>query len=301
MSKILISGGSGLIGRHISKLLIESNHNVAWLSREGGSWNGIKKHIWDPNNGIIDESAFEGIDHIIHLAGSGIVDKRWTASYKKEIIDSRVKSCELIYKVVEKKSIKLKSFIGCSAIGFYGAKQSDNLVYETNLPGENFYSESCVFWEKSYESIKNLGIRTVIIRTGIVLSKNSGAYPKMALPFKLGIGAAIGSGKQNFPWIHIDDIARLFVYTLFNEQLDGIYNAVASEIINNKEFSKLLAKSLNRPFFIPALPSTVLKFVMGEGACVVTEGLKISNEKIKKEGFIFKFEKSKDALSDIAF
>lgn len=299
MAKILITGGSGLLGKVISELLIQDKHQVVWLSREEGDWNGIKKYKWDINKKYINEKALEGIHAIVHLAGSGIADKRWTDSYKQEIIDSRVKSSELLFETIQKQQISLSTFVGGSAIGYYGANQSKQIIIEESAPGNDFLAKSCVLWENSYLPFVNSQTRTVIIRTGVVLSKNGGAYPKMALPFKFGFGAAIASGKQNFPWIHIKDIAGIFVFALFNKQVKGIYNAVGSEFISNKDFSKQLAHSLHKPFFLPNVPAAVLKLAMGEGAAMVTEGLKISNQKIKQAGYAFAYEHVKSALQDL--
>jgi len=300
MSKILITGGSGLVGTKVSEFLLKSNHEPVWLSREEGQVTSIKKFKWDIKSSYIDEKAFDGVEHIIHLAGAGIADKRWTKKYKKEIIDSRVKSSELLLNYIVKKNIPIKTLVGGSAIGFYGAKQSQTVFKENDHPGSDFLAESCIVWEKSYLPFASLGIRTPIIRTGVVLSKKGGAYKKMSPPFKFGLGAALGNGKQYFPWIHINDLANMFVYALFNENLNGVYNGVATELITNKHFSKLLAESFDKPFFLPNVPSGALHLAMGEGALMVTEGLKISNAKIKLTGFNFGFEKVNEALKELA-
>lgn len=299
MSKILITGGTGLIGRAISQELLKNNNQVAWLSRKEGSFEDIKIHKWDVSNNFICEKAFENVDYLIHLAGSGIADKKWSKVVKKEIIDSRVKSSELLFETIIKNKIKIKKFIGGSAIGYYGAQQNDNVIYENNIQGSDFLSESCVLWEKSYKNFIDAGIETAIIRTGVVLSKNGGAYPKMALPFKYGFGASLASGFQNFPWIHIDDVAKLFIHVLMSDNITGVYNAVASEFISNIEFSALLSQKLNTSFFLPNIPIFLLKLFIGEGACMLTEGLKISNEKIKKTGFNFEFETASQALTNL--
>jgi hypothetical protein len=299
MSKILITGGSGLVGNAISDLLLKKDHEPVWLSRESGTFKGIKKYKWDISKNYIDENAFVGVESIIHLAGTGIADKRWTINYKQQIIDSRIKSSELLFDHITKKNIKLKTLVGGSAIGYYGAIQSEKLFTEGDKSGTDFLAESCVLWEKSYQPFINAGIRTAIIRTGIVLSKNGGAYKKMAPAFKCGFGAALASGKQFFPWIHINDIAGIFVHTLLDQNTNGVYNAVGSELINNTDFSKQMAKSFNKPFFLPNVPEFLLKIAMGEGAAMVTEGVKISNQKIKDSGYKFEFDSLKKALKDL--
>lgn len=296
MAKILITGGSGLLGRAISQLLLKEGHEPLWLSRSEGSENGIRKFKWNLLSRSIDEKAFEGVEHIIHLAGSGIVDKRWSLAYKKELLESRVKSSELLQEYILKTKCPLKSFVGGSAIGYYGAVESDHVFTEDNLPGRDFLAETCVNWEKSYLPLTEAGIRTSVIRTGIVLSKNGGAYAKMVFPFKIGLGAAVGSGTQAFPWIHSDDIAALFVQALFDKKYRGVYNGVSSENTSNLDFSQQLAKSLHRPFFLPKVPAFILNLVLGERAVTLTKGAFVSNKKIKINGFQFKYEKLSDAL-----
>ena len=299
MSKILITGGSGLLGRTISKFLLNMNKQPVWLSREEGTFDQIKKYKWNVEKNYIDENAFDDIEGIIHLAGAGIVDHKWTTDYKKEILDSRVKSSELLFNYISKKNVDIKYIIGGSAIGFYNSSNRERVFTEDDEPGNDFMADTCVKWEKSYELFENFGIRTVIIRTGIVLSSEGGAYKKMVGPFKLGMGAAIASGKQFFPWIHINDIAGIFIHAAFNNNITGIYNGVGSEIITNKEFSKQLAKSLNKPFFLPNVPESALKLIMGEMAVTVTEGPKISNQKFKNTGYVFEFDNVKEALHDL--
>jgi len=300
MAKILITGGSGLVGSVISSKLLQNNHQPVWLSREGGDFKGIKKFKWDIDKNYIDEKAFEGIDGIIHLAGAGIADKRWTTEYKKQIIDSRVKSSELLFETISKNKFPVKTFVGGSAIGYYGAIQSQKTYTENDKAGNDFLAETCVLWEKSYEPFIKAGIRTTIIRTGIVLSNKGGAYAKMAPAFKMGFGAALASGNQYFPWIHINDIAGIYIHALFNQNINGIYNAVSSESINNCDFSKQLARSFNKPFFLPNVPKFLLKMAMGEGAIMVTDGVKTSNQKIKDSGYKFEFDSVEVALKDLA-
>jgi uncharacterized protein (TIGR01777 family) len=300
MSKILITGGSGLLGKAISEILLKNNEEVVWLSRKEGFYKGIKKYKWDIDAKFIDERAFENVEHIIHLAGAGIADKKWSLAYKTEIINSRVKSSALVYDYVKKLNLPLKTLVGASGVGFYGARCSQDVITELEGPFNDFLATTCVSWENSYKPFNELGIRTPIIRTGVVLSKNGGAYKKMILPFKFNLGCSLGSGKQYFPWIHINDIASIFVYALKNEAMTGIYNATASEQVTMNTFCKQLVKSINRFTFLPNIPTFALKLVMGEGYVMLTEGLKINNKKIINEGFKFQFEKLSDALSNIA-
>ncbi|PBQ30396.1 TIGR01777 family protein [Sphingobacteriaceae bacterium] len=308
MAKILITGGSGLVGKAISDLLLTQGHEVRWLSREASqSPSGSGKIVsfkWDIKTAYIDEKAMEGLDHIIHLSGAGIIDKRWTEAYKRELVDSRVKSTELLFKTISKRAPKLKSFIGASAVGYYGSDVTDHVFTETDEAvldnsRHDFLAEVCIAWENSYKPIAQTGLRTAIIRTGIVLSKEGGAYAKMVTPFKFGLGAAIASGKQYFPWIHIKDLAQIYVYALFQDNVSGAYNAVSSVSINNDNFSRALAKSLNKAFFLPNVPEFALKLALGERAVTITRGVQISNEKIKAAGYNFAFDDLEEALRSL--
>ncbi len=300
MTKVLITGGSGLLGRAISDILLKNNDEVVWLSREEGQYNSIKKYKWDVNAEFIDERAFENVEHIIHLAGAGIADKKWTNAYKKEIINSRIKSSELILNYIKKLNLPIKTLVGASAVGFYGARRSEQLINETEKPYSDFLAQTCVAWEDSYKPFKELGIRTPIIRIGVILSKHGGAYKKMLPPFKYNLGCSIGSGKQYLPWIHVNDVANIFIFALKNNSLKETYNAAANELVTMNEFAKQLAKSINKFIFLPNVPTFILKLVLGESHLMVTEGLKISNQKIKDAGFKFEFEKLSNALKQLA-
>ena len=299
MAKILITGGSGFVGRAISEAALKQGHQPIWLGREAGEWKGIKKYKWDIDTSYLDERALEGVDHIIHLAGAGIADKRWTERYKQEIIDSRIKSSALLFDYLSKGKHGVKSLAGASAIGYYGARQSKHLFNEEDFPGTDFLAKTCLLWEKSYFPFGSAGIRTVTVRTGLVLGKEGGFYKKMLPFFKLGAGFSLGNGQQYFPWIHVDDLVSIYLYALQNEATCGAYNAVGSELVTNKEVSKRLAQSLHSPFFLPGAPSFLLNMGLGESAVMLTEGLKISNGKIKQAGFKFQFETVKDAFDNL--
>lgn len=300
MAKILITGGTGLIGSAICKLLLETGHTPALLSRREDKKNKIRHYQWDISRNYIDGDAFENVDYIIHLAGAGIAERRWTESYKKVILESRVKSSSVLFDFISKHNLKIKSLTGGSAMGYYGARTSEHLFTENDPSYPDFLGETCLQWEQSYAPFTELGIRTNIIRTGLVLSNEAGAYKTMAKQSKLGLGTAIGSGRQYVSWIHIYDIASIFIYTLLNESISGTFNGVASEPVSNSEFCRKLAQSLHKPFFLPNIPEFVLKLVMGESASMVTEGVKISNQKIKESGFEFKFDTLNEALKNLA-
>ena len=299
MAVILISGGTGLVGKSLTKRLISQGNEVRILSRNPKTSNSVKAFYWNVEKNEIDENAFDGIEHIVHLAGSGIADKRWTDARKKDIIDSRVNSIKLITSVVKKKNIKLKSFIGASAIGIYGMNTSEKIYSETDTGADDFLSQTCVQWENSYQDIQAFSNKNCIIRIGVVLSKNGGALKKLLPLFNFGLGSAVGNGKQYMPWIHLDDLVSIFHETLFNSSYTGIYNAVSSEETTNNSFSKELAKSLSMPFFVPNVPSFVLKLVFGEMANVLLEGSRVSNQRLINTGFTFKYPTLSSALNEI--
>ncbi len=300
MAVILISGGTGLVGKALTNHLISMGHEVRILSRNSQSSSQVKSFYWNVEKNEIDEKAFDGVEHIVHLAGSGVLDKRWTDYRKKDIIDSRVNSMKLITDVVKKKSIQLKSFIGASAIGIYGMTTSEKIFTETDTGKNDFLSQTCIQWENSYQEIQTFSNKSSIIRIGIVLSENGGALKALLPLFQLGLGSAVGSGKQYMPWIHIDDLVSVFHEALFNPNYSGIYNAVSSEETSNNSFSIQLAKSLSKPFFLPNVPTFILKLVFGEMANVLLEGSRISNQKLIDVGFQFKFPALSEAFKGIS-
>ncbi|MBP8034003.1 MAG: TIGR01777 family oxidoreductase [Bacteroidia bacterium] len=296
MAIILISGGTGLVGKALTKRLMTEGHEVRILSRNPQSSSQLKSFYWNVEKNEIDEKAFDGVEHIVHLAGSGIADKRWTNARKQDIIDSRVNSMKLITDIVKKKNIQLKSFVGASAIGIYGMTTSEKIYTETDTGKDDFLTQSCTQWENSYQQIQTLSPKNCIIRIGVVLSKDGGALKRLLPLFKLGLGSAVGSGKQYMPWIHIDDLVSVFYEALFNPNYRGIYNAVSSEETANQSFSKQLAKSVSKPFFLPNVPAFALKLVFGEMSNVLLEGSRVSNQKLLKAGFSFKFSLLSKAL-----
>lgn len=299
MAIILISGGTGLVGKALTKRLITEGHEVRILSRNPQSTDKMKSFYWNVEKNEIDEKAFDGVEHIVHLAGSGIADKRWTEVRKQDIIDSRVNSMKLITDVVKKQNIQLKSFVGASAIGIYGMSTSEKIYTENDTGTDDFLTQSCTQWENSYQQIQTLSSKNCIIRIGVVLSKDGGALKRLLPLFQLGLGSIVGSGKQYMPWIHIDDLVSVFHEALFNPNYNGIYNAVSTQETTNQSFSKQLAKSLSKPFFLPNVPAFALKLVFGEMANVLLEGSRVSSEKLTNTGFQFQFPTLNEALKDI--
>lgn len=299
MAKILITGGTGSIGKHLIECLIGAGHQPVVLSRSVGKNSGYETFKWDPAKGYIDEKAFEGIEHIINLAGNGIAEKRWTKSRKAEIIESRIAGTKVLYTYLQKLSIRPVSFIGASAIGYYGMQTSEKIFSETDAPSHDFLGKVCKLWEESYDPFKKLGINTSIIRIGVVLARTGGIYSKLLGPIKRNLGVILGSGKQYMPWIHVDDLVKIILELISSKIPAGIYNAVASQHINNAFFTKTFAATLNKTIFLPKAPAFVLKVALGEMSSMLLGGSRASNQKLIQVGFKFKYEDLEKALSDL--
>lgn len=295
MEKVLITGGSGLIGRRLSFLLKSRGYEVRILSRSNNPKNNYKTFVWNVSEQYINDSAFEGLNHIIHLAGAGIADKRWSEKRKKEIIASRVASTNLLYNSVKRLKTPLNSFISASATGYYGAVTSETIFEEKDKPAKDFLGKVCSLWEDSIFQFNEIKIRTVAFRTGIVLSKDGGALKKMKTP----IITSLGNGKQYMPWIHIDDLCELYIKAIEDEQFKGAFNAVSPEHISNLSFSKKISKIFNYPFLALGAPSLILQIVFGEMSTIILNGSRISANKIKQAGFKFKFENLEKALKNL--
>ena len=283
MEKVLITGGTGLIGKRLSYLLQNRGYEVRLLSRSKNPNGDYKTYLWDIEKGYIDENAFEDLNYIIHLAGAGIADKRWTEKRKQIIIDSRVITTDLLLKTVKQLQTPLKAFISASAVGYYGSFTSETIFEESHKPSDDFLGKVCRLWEESTFQFQQEGIRTVALRTGIVLSNHGGALAKMKTP----IITPLGDGKQYMPWIHIDDMCALYIKAMKDDTMKGAYNTVAPEFNTNKSFSKAIAKAFNRPFIGIGVPQFILKLVLGEMATVILHGSRVSSKKVMQAGFEF--------------
>ena len=291
MSKILITGGTGLVGTRLTQMLVDRNHDVVILSRNPKNKNEFK---WDVSKNYVNTEAFKNVDYIIHLAGAGIADERWNAERKKIIIDSRVKTANLIFNAIKENSISIKGFISASGIGYYGAVTTTTIFKETDTVGNDFLGDVCRKWEQAAHQFSTESIPVTILRTGIVLSKKGGALEKMKTP----IISPLGSGKQYLAWIHIDDLCQMYIQSIEGD-LTGIYNAVAPEHYTSITFSKTLAKSIKKPYLGIGVPGFMLKLLFGELAVILLEGSRISTKKIEKNGFSFRFKTLKKALYNL--
>ncbi|PID59613.1 MAG: TIGR01777 family protein [Ignavibacteriae bacterium] len=297
MKKILITGASGIIGKKLCKLLSE-NYKITQLGRSKNN-NNFESYVWNLEKEYIEKGALDNVDTIIHLAGAGIADKKWTAEQKKIIIKSRVNTADLLYKYISKLEKKPNNFISASAIGYYGAITTDKIFEESDQPHNDFLGKVCKKWEESSKQFKKLRMRTVQLRFGVVLSAEGGALKKMILPAKFGFGSALGTGKQYFPWIHIDDVINILKNSVEDKNISGAYNLVAPEFNNYNDFSRKLNNVLNRPNLAPNVPSFVLQLIFGEMSKMLLEGSRISSKKIISTGYKFKFENLENALKDL--
>jgi uncharacterized protein (TIGR01777 family) len=296
---VLITGGTGFVGKYLTKMLLDKGYTVSILTRNSKpKTEGITYYVWDVSSQSLDEAAVLHADYIVHLAGENIAEKRWTTKRKAEIIDSRTQSAELIYTVLKKHNKNIEAFISASGIGIYGALNGEGICTENTLPGKDFVGITCQQWEQSADLMAGLGIRTVKIRTGLVLGKNEGFLKKLAPIFKAGFGSALGSGKQYMPWIHISDLCAIYLEAIKNKNMSGAYNATINDSTTNSSFSRLLAKEYGYFIWLPNIPAFVLRLVMGEMATIVLAGRRVSSDKIKSQGFRFKFKNLKRALLD---
>ena len=284
--KILITGGSGLIGQRLSRSLYEKGCSVMHLSRTLGK--GVRYPVfkWDVPDQKVDIEAIRQADTIIHLAGENVAGHRWTKARKKEICDSRVNSSRLLFNAVKAHNPQLKQLISASAIGFYGWDSGDVLMNERSAKGKGFLADIVENWEKEIERFSEIGIKHAVIRIGMALSASGGALPKIAKAINWGAGSPMASGRQYISWIHEDDLVRIFIHVLENG-LSGIYNGVAPNPRTNKDFTVQLAKKLGKALVLPNIPYFALRLMVGEMAVLLAGGNRVSCEKIEKTGFKF--------------
>lgn len=298
---ILITGGSGLVGKPLTRMLLQKGYNIHHLSRDPQPHGNPRITVfkWDLSNNFIDPGCIQGVDSIIHLAGENIAEKRWSTQRKQEIIRSRVDSITLLYNLLKQHpEHQVKSVISSSAIGYYGDRPGE-LLTEDSAPGEGFLPIACIEWEKAVRKAEAQNLRLVILRTGIVLTETGGALPELAKPIKLGIGAALGSGKQWMSWIHLQDVIRMFVFAHESQSLSGTYNMTAPNPVTNAEVTKVIARVLNKPLWLPNVPAFGLKLALGEMSALVLDSAKVSAAKIQSEGFSFNFPEINEAVKNI--
>ena len=309
MKTVLLTGGTGLVGTELIKHLIRHNYQVTVLTRDiqkATTKSKFGTHVnyaaWDVKAQTVDEKALAAADFIIHLAGAGVVEKRWTDAYKKQIVDSRVNSSQLLINTLKKINHKPTAFISASATGWYGADVpgQQKPFTEEALPAKDFLGETCRLWEESVQPVETLGIRRVSLRTGIVLSKKGGALAEFTKPIKLGVAGVLGTGQQIISWIHIADLCEMYLYAMENEQVQGSYNAVGPNPVSNEALTLTLARAEKGKWFIKMpVPAFVLKLMMGESSEEILKSTTVSARKIQVAGFRFQWPDIKAAVEDL--
>lgn len=296
---VLIAGGSGLIGRYLTSLLLSRGYAVSHLSRKQDNFGRVRVYRWDPERGIANSAYFEGSGYIINLSGANIGEKRWTPERKTEIVNSRTGTTKLLYKIVTENNIKLKAYISASAVGYYGSAANGKIFTETDPPGSDFLAETCRLWEEAADRFEKTGIRTVKIRSGVVIEKNDSALSKLMMPARFGFLVQTGNGRQYMPWIHISDLCGIYLKAIEDQTLSGSFNGVAPSHITHGDFVRILARVLGKPVLPVPVPALFLRAAMGQMADVVLKGNRVSAEKIIKAGYKFTFPGAEEALKDV--
>ena len=297
---VLITGGTGLIGRRLTQLLLHQGYQVSCLSRSAKPIPNVQVYQWDVHREIIDPAAVTSADYIIHLAGAGIADERWSEARKREIMDSRTQSTLLLARALLKHPNRVKAFVSSSAIGYYGGNTGDAVQTETSPAGTDFMALVTRAWEQSVEAVAAVGLRTVLLRTGVVLTLDGGALPRLVQPIRLGAGSPLGSGRQYVSWIHVDDLCRMYIQALTDSAWSGAYNAVASQPVTNADLTRAIARQLGKPLFMPNVPAFSIQLLFGEMAVVVLGSSRVVNQRIRREtSFQYAFDDLGRALADL--
>jgi uncharacterized protein (TIGR01777 family) len=307
MPAVLISGGTGLIGRNLTHHLIERGYETIILTRQENKRSpgpGITYTYWNIEKGIIDPTVVRRADCIIHLAGAGVMDMRWTDEYKKEIVVSRTRSAELMIQCLRENNHHVSAFISASAIGWYGQDPkplaSEDGFTESDQPANDFLGTTCVLWEAAADLAALPEIRVVKLRTGIVLSNDGGAFREFKNPLRFGVASILGNGKQVISWIHMDDLCRMYCEAIENHFLRGTYNAVAPGPVSQKTLVCTLARKMRNTFFIPLnVPAVILKLIFGERSIEILKSATVSCKKIKATGFTFLYPSIQAAADEL--
>ena len=295
---ILITGATGLIGSRIVRNLQLRGHVIKILTRDPTRVKNAEAFRWDIDSGQIDQKCLNGIDTIIHLAGAGIADKRWTKKRKEEIVDSRVKSSRLLFKAIEETGTKIDTIISASGAGYYG-NRGDEILTEESSNGTGFLAECCKQWEDAIDEGSKFCERIIKLRIGIVLTRHGGALVELEKPVNFFAGAALGSGKQWIPWIHLYDMIAIFEKVVEDPSYNGVYNTSSPFPVTNSEFTRAMAKKLVRPVWPVNVPEFVLKSLLGEMSEVVLISDRLSAQKLLNAGFQFRYPALDNALTEI--
>jgi uncharacterized protein (TIGR01777 family) len=296
MATILITGGSGLVGSRLTSLLLRHKHEVRWLSRSAGVADGVKRFIWDLSKGIVDPHAFAGVDHVVHLSGAGIAEKRWSSSRMKELYASRGGAARLLLRVAKEHGFAPKSFISAGGVGIYGAVTRDHIFVEPDPSGPDAIGRLSLDWEQAADEWSSV-TRVVKLRTPVVIAREGGALPKLSAPVRWGLGSPLGTGKQWMPWVHIDDLTSAYLHAITQTSMNGAYNVCAAEQPTNAEFMRAVAKVLRRPFFLPNVPAFALRMALSDMSSILLEGSRAGNAKLRATDFRFHHDNLVQALA----
>lgn len=306
METVLITGGTGLVGQALTQLLTDHGYQVIILSRQSNAAPDTKNNLvsyagWDIQRQTIDTDALAAADHIVHLAGANVGAQRWTSSYKKEILESRTHTSQLLFNALQQYPNKVKKFISASATGYYGDYNGNKSPFtETSPAATDFLGTTCKAWEDSVLQMESLGKQVVIFRTGIALSRKGGALKEFYKPLQFGFATILGNGDQWVSWIHLQDLVRLYFNAIVNPQLQGIYNAVAPQPVHHKELILAMARAAKGKSFIPAyVPSFALKLALGEMSVEVLKSVRVSSQKIQDTGFVFSYPNIQTAMEQL--
>lgn len=306
METVLITGGTGLIGQALTQLLTDHGYQVIILSRQPHTEKNTENNLvtyagWDIRRQTVDKDALAAADHIVHLAGANVGAGRWTAAYKKEILESRTLSSQLLFNALQQHPNKVKKFISASATGYYGNYDSNKSAFtEASPAAEDFLGTTCQAWESGVLQVESLGKQVVIFRTGIVLSRKGGALKEFYKPLQFGFATILGNGEQWISWIHLQDLVRLYFNAIVNPQLQGIFNAVAPQPVHHKELILTMARAAKGKSFIPAyVPAFALKLTLGEMSVEVLKSVRVSSQKIQDTGFVFSYPDIQAAMEQL--
>ncbi len=300
--RVIITGGTGTIGKPLSQQLLNDGHEVIVLSRSPDRKarsmpTGVRMEKWDAKTAQGWGHLADGADVIINFAGASI-DGRWTDSYKREILSSRVEAGHAVLEAIRSAKQKPKTLVQASAVGYYGADRGDTVLTEKAAPGGDFLAQVCFDWEASTAEAESLGVRRVVSRTGIVLTNEGGAWPKLVLPFRAFAGGPVGSGKQFYPWIHLEDEVRAIEFLIGNGDARGAFNLSAPTPRRNQEIAKTIGKVMGRPSFLPA-PAPALKIALGEMSTIVLDGQRAVPTKLESLGFTWKYPTIEEAVREL--
>jgi len=294
--QVLITGGSGLIGSHLSRQLLSQNYDVIWLTRRNIEVSGIETIQWDPASGTLAKNLPDKPTIVINLAGENLSKKRWTQRQKDLILTSRTNSLHALYRLVENNPNQFIRFISTSAIGYYGTFSDDQILDEESPAGNDFLADTCVSWERAIQAFTKYSMPLTWIRTGVVLSRHGGVLKVMSDAMPMGLTTHLGRGNQWVPWIHVEDLCNIFIHLINNPSLTGPFNAVAPEGVRNKALVKAWAKQLGKRYVKVGIPGFILRLGLGEMASLSLKGTRISSNKIQQTGFRFNFPELDPAL-----